>query len=119
MNTLTPQEAHIMLHKGTEPPFSGKYDDFYEKGTYICKQCNEPLFSSESKFKSGSGWASFESCLAGVESRLDSDGRRTEIICASCGGHLGHVFVGEGLSETNTRHCVNSLSLHFIPESNQ
>ncbi len=116
-NSLTKEEAYILKHKGTERPYTGKYYDFYETGTYTCKQCNTPLYSSAAKFDSGCGWPSFDDEIAGAVTRqTDADGRRTEIICTHCGGHLGHVFMGEGFTEKNTRHCVNSLSMNFIPE---
>ncbi|MCE3036683.1 methionine-R-sulfoxide reductase [Helicobacter anatolicus] len=114
MQKLTQEEARIILEKGTEPPFSGEYDRFFEEGIYVCRQCENPLFSSESKFKSGCGWPSFEDCIeGGVKESLDADGRRIEITCANCGGHLGHVFRGEGYTDKDTRHCVNSLSIRF------
>ncbi|WP_104696947.1 MULTISPECIES: methionine-R-sulfoxide reductase [unclassified Helicobacter] len=114
MKQLTQQEAYILLHKGTEAPFSGEYNNFFKKGTYHCKQCDNALFSSEAKFKSGCGWPSFDACLEGaIKESLDQDGKRIEITCAKCGGHLGHVFFGEGFTSKNTRHCVNSLALKF------
>jgi peptide methionine sulfoxide reductase msrA/msrB len=113
-NELTPQESYIIDNKGTERPFSGKYNDFYEEGIYKCKKCNAPLYKSEDKFSSSCGWPSFDDELEGAVKRvLDSDGRRVEIICSNCGAHLGHVFEGEGFTSKNTRHCVNSISLKF------
>lgn len=114
MNYLTPQEKAVILDKATERPYSGLYESFNEVGTYLCKQCNTPLFASGDKFDAGCGWPSFDKALPGAVKRLpDADGRRTEIVCAACGGHLGHVFEGEGFTPANTRHCVNSLSLAF------
>ncbi len=116
-NKLTPEEEYVILHKGTEPPFSGKLYKNDEAGVYVCKQCNTPLFNSEDKFESGSGWPSFDDEIAGAVKRVpDADGRRVEIVCANCGGHLGHVFEGERMTPKNTRHCVNSLSMDFIAE---
>ncbi len=118
MNKLTPEEERIIVHKGTESPYSGKYDSFYADGTYACKQCDAPLYTSESKFSSGCGWPSFDDNLSDAVSRIpDRDGRRVEIVCSNCGGHLGHVFQGERFTKKNTRHCVNSLSMKFIPKT--
>ncbi len=114
MKFLTPQEKAIIRDKGTEPPHSGDYETFSEAGTYLCKQCKTPLFASDNKFDAGCGWPSFDKALPGAVKRLpDADGRRTEIVCAACDGHLGHVFEGEGFTPANTRHCVNSVSLEF------
>lgn len=116
-NKLSTAEAHVIEQKGTEPPFTGEYDDFYDPGTFICRRCNAPLFSSKAKFDAGCGWPAFEDTFEGaVTETLDADGRRTEITCSNCGGHLGHVFRGEQLTPLDTRHCVNSLSIKFIPE---
>ncbi len=113
-NSLTSEEARVILGKGTEPPHSWEYEHTREKWVFLCRQCDTPLFSSEMKFDSGCGWPAFDDAIPGrVKWTLDADGRRTEITCANCGGHLGHVFVGEKITEKNTRHCVNSLSMRF------
>lgn len=116
LNTLTNEEKHVMLSKGTERPFSGEYDNFYKDGVFICRQCSTPLFSSKAKFDAHCGWPAFDENFPHAVKRIpDPDGLRTEITCATCGGHLGHVFTGEKLTETDTRHCVNSLSIRFVP----
>jgi len=116
-NELTPDEKRIMINKGTEYPNTGAYNSFYEKGTFVCRQCESPLFRSETKFNSGCGWPSFDDQIEkNVEHVLDADGRRTEIVCANCKGHLGHVFFGERFTEKDTRHCVNSISMKFVKD---
>ena len=116
-NQLSSEERYVIENKGTEYPFTGVYDKFYEAGTYVCKRCEAELYTSKSKFNSGCGWPAFDSNIEmNVERVLDADGRRVEIICRNCKGHLGHVFEGEGFTETNTRHCVNSISIKFIAD---
>jgi len=113
---LTPEEQRVLLHKGTERPFTGEYTDQDAAGLYVCKQCFSPLYQSTAKFQSDCGWPSFDSEIPGMVIHVpDADGRRTEIVCANCQGHLGHVFTGEGYTPLNTRHCVNSISMNFIP----
>ncbi|MDX1478812.1 MAG: methionine-R-sulfoxide reductase [Saprospiraceae bacterium] len=116
-NKLTPEETYVIRHKGTERPWTGAYNDHKQPGTYICRQCNAALYRSEDKFSSHCGWPSFDDEIEGaVRRQTDADGRRVEIVCANCGGHLGHVFEGERFTPKNTRHCVNSLSMSFIAE---
>lgn len=119
-NPLTTEEAHIIIGQGTEAPFSGEYDSLFTHGTYLCRRCNAPLYDAKTKFDAGCGWPAFDADFPGAVKRLaDADGRRTEIRCAHCDAHLGHVFEGEHLTEKDTRHCVNSLSMRFIAEGKE
>ncbi len=116
-NPLTDEEKHVILDKGTERPFTGKFLDHKGEGVYTCRRCNAVLFPSDAKFDSGSGWPSFDEAIEGAVREVpDMDGRRIEIVCAQCGAHLGHVFRGERMTPKSTRHCVNSLSLDFVED---
>ena len=118
-NKLTKEEEYVIIEKGTEMPFSGEYEHENRKGVYICKRCNAPLYKSEDKFDAHCGWPSFDQEIKGAVKKVpDTDGERTEIQCANCGAHLGHVFLGEGFTKRNTRHCVNSISMKFIQDKN-
>ncbi len=117
LRKLTPEEERVIVNKGTEMPFSGEYEHNFRNGTYVCKRCGAALYRSKDKFDARCGWPSFDDEIKGAVKRIpDADGERTEIECANCNAHLGHVFVGEGFTKKNVRHCVNSISMLFIPE---
>jgi methionine-R-sulfoxide reductase len=114
-NELTKEQRNVIENKATEAPYSGEYNDFFKEGLYVCARCDNPLYDSAAKFKSGCGWPSFDDEIEGSVKRIpDTDGMRTEIVCGNCGAHLGHVFLGEKITPRDTRHCVNSLSIKFI-----
>ncbi len=117
---LTPEEEAVIVQQQTEAPFTGEYNDFWKEGIYVCRRCDNPLFDSKAKFEAGCGWPSFDREIKGGVKRIpDRDGMRMEILCARCGGHLGHVFGGEGMTPQNTRHCVNSLAIKFIKKNSE
>lgn len=119
-NKLTSEEQRVLLERGTERPFSGEYDNFVSQGTFICRRCNSPLFSSQAKFDAGCGWPAFDANYPGALIRIPNEfGDYAEIRCAHCGGHLGHVFEGEAYTDKNTRHCVNSLAIRFIAKNKE
>lgn len=116
-NDLTPQQEQVLVNKATDRPYTGDYYGKKDNGLYICRRCNNPLYTSEDKFDSHCGWPSFDDEIKGSVTRiLDADGRRTEIVCNNCEGHLGHVFLGEQMTDKNTRHCVNTSSILFVPK---
>ena len=115
-NELTAEERSVIEGKGTEYPFTGEYDDFYQEGIYVCRKCNAEIYRSDAKFDAHCGWPAFDKEVDGAVKHLpDPDGHRIEVECANCGGHLGHVFMGEGFTPTNARHCINSISMKFVP----
>ena len=116
LNKLTPEEKEVIIGKKTEAPFTGEYDEFFKDGIFVCRQCDNPLYDSKSKFNAGCGWPAFDDIYPGsVKEILDKDGYRTEIVCSKCNAHLGHIFRGEGFTQKDTRHCVNSISIKFVP----
>ena len=116
-NDLTSQQEQVLVNKATDRPYTGDYYEKKDNGLYICRRCNNPLYTSEDKFDSHCGWPSFDDEIKGSVTRiLDADGRRTEIVCNNCQGHLGHVFLGEQMTDKNTRHCVNTSSILFVPK---
>src|SRR3989344_7265070 len=116
LNELTPEEKRVIIDKGTEAPFTGEYLNNKETGVYVCRQCEAPFYNSKDKFESTCGWPSFDDEISGAAKKTpDKDGVRTEIICARCGGHLGHLFTGVGFTEKKILHCGNSISMTFVP----
>lgn len=115
---LSPEEEHVIIQKGTEMPFTGRYYAFWQKGTYVCRRCGTKLYRSEHKFEAHCGWPSFDDEVSGAVKRIpDIDGRRTEIQCNNCDAHLGHIYTGEQYTDKDTRHCVNSVSMEFVPDT--